>query len=202
MSRTVIGAHHIIMLYAHWAVNDPCGSGSTEIRDPKFRPLGDLYVGRKPEDEQPTRDELRAFHEHHRELLNFPVFWIDCAKAQAMAGAIEEALRRHGYTCYACAICSNHLHLVIRTHKHHAREQWDNFADAIRQRMREGFPNEISRMHPVVSNRPFSVLLFTPDEMRGRISYVERNPLKEGLPRQYWEFVAPYDGWPLHKKRK
>jgi REP element-mobilizing transposase RayT len=199
--RTVIGAHHILMLYAHWAVNDPRGSGSDQIRDPKFESLGDIHHGRKPEDEQPSRDELRAFHEAHRELLKFPLFWIDHCKRAEIACAIAEAIRTHGYTCYACAICANHIHLVIRTHKHKAREQWMNIADAIRGRLRHKFHHELAADHPIISSRPYSVLLFTPDEMRGRISYVENNPLKEGQPRQHWEFVTPYDNWPFHKKR-
>lgn len=199
--RMVIGAHHIFTLYAHWAVNDPRGSGSQEIRDPKFRSLGDIYRGRRPDDEQPSRDELRAFHDAHRDLLKHPLFWIDQCKRSAIACAIAHAIRAHGYTCYACAICGNHIHLVIRTHKHKAREQWMNIAEAIRHHLRENFPDEIGPDHPVLSARPYSVLLFTPAEMWGRIRYVEENPLKEGLPGQRWDFVVAYDNWPLHKRR-
>ena len=34
--------------------------------------------------------------------------------------------------------------------------------------------------------------LNTPDEVRGRIQYVEGNPEKAGLPRQQWSFVGSY----------
>jgi hypothetical protein len=147
-SRTVIAAHHILMLYGHWGVNDPRGSGSREIIDSKFESLGEIHHGRKPHHEQPSRDELRAFHQQHRELLNFPVFWIDQAMAQAIACAVSETINQQRYTCYACAICSNHLHLVIRTHKHKALEQWNNLSESIRQRLRLCFPNEISANIP------------------------------------------------------
>lgn len=180
-------------------MNDPRGSGSSEFVDAKFSPLGPIHLGRKPEHQQPTRAELRSFHQQHRELLNFPILWIDEAKAQAIAEAIARAIAHNGYTCYACAICSNHLHLVIRTHKHKALQQWNNFAESIRQRLRHRFPETISAHHPVISARPYSVLLFAPDEVRSRIRYVQNNPVKEGSPAQQFEFVSTYDNWPLHK---
>jgi hypothetical protein len=69
----VTAGHHIFVLYGHWGVNDPRGSGSTEFMDLKFAPLGPIHFGRKPDGAQPTREELRAFHKKHGELLNFPV---------------------------------------------------------------------------------------------------------------------------------
>jgi REP element-mobilizing transposase RayT len=195
----VIAVHLIFTLYGHWAVNDPRGSGSSDFIDLKFAPLGPIDFGRKPAREQPTRKELKEFHEQHEELLNFPILWIDDAKAQAIAEAIRDVLREHGYTCYACAICGNHIHLVIRTHKHDSVTIWNHIAERIRQRLRLRFPQEISAHHPVISARPYKVFLYTPDEVWDRIVYVEENPLKENLPAQRWDFVAPYDNFPLHK---
>ena len=199
-SRMVIAAHHILTLYGHWGVNDPRGSGSDEIIDPKFEALGPIHHGRKPNHLQPSRDELRAFHQQHRDLLNFPIFWIDDQMRQEIACAIASVIDEQRYTCYACAICSNHFHLVIRTHKHKALEQWNNLAEGVRQRVRHRFNDRISANHPVISARPYSVLLFTPDDVRGRVDYVKKNPQKEGLPLQHWDFVKQYDNWPLHKQ--
>jgi hypothetical protein len=42
------------------------------------------------------------------------------------------------------------------------------------------------------------VFLDHPDEVRRTIGYVERNPIKIGLPAQRWGFVRAYDDWPLH----
>jgi hypothetical protein len=58
--------------------------------------------------------------------------------------------------------------------------------------------------HPVWSDRPYVVYLYTPDDVFGRIDYVDDNPEKHGLPRQHWTFVKPYDGWPYprgHSRR-
>lgn len=203
--RSVIATHLILTLYGHWAVNDPRGSESVEIKDAKFAPLGPIHYGRKPQPQQPTKEEIKAFHAQHRELLNYPVFWIDEAKRDAFASAVELVIKDRRYTCYACAICSNHAHLVIRTHRDRAQVMWQHIADGIRQRLRLCFPppeDVISAQHPVISARPHNVLLYTPDEVWGRIEYVEKNPLKEGLPRQRWDFVTPYDNWPLHKMKE
>ena len=198
-TRTVIAVHLILTLYGHWAVNDPRGSGSRSFHDDKFEPLGAIHHGRKPEDEQPDRDELRAFHQQHQELLNFPVFWIDDEKRAEIAAAIEEVIKECGYTL-PCAICGNHIHLVIRTYKHRAQEMWALFAERIRQRLRLRFTNELSQHHPVISARPYNVLLFTPNQVWRRINYANDNPEKEGLPRQHMPFITPYDNWPQHKK--
>jgi hypothetical protein len=153
--RRVIAVHLILTLYGHWAVNDPRGSGSTDFIDPKFAALGPIHFGRKPNDEQPTREELREFHAEHEDLLNFPTFWIDDAMRNAIAEAICDILRAHGYTCYACAICGNHIHLIIRTHKHDAETMWTNFAEGIRIRLRLRFPRN-TRSFPPAPTRSFS----------------------------------------------
>lgn len=197
--RTVIAAHLIHTLYGHWAVNDPRGSGSTAFIDPKFAPLGPIHTGRKPRDEQPSRDNVRAFHAAHEQLLNFPLIWIDDVKAQAIADAIAEVINERGYTCYACAICSNHVHLIIRTHRDRARAMWDHIAERVRERLRLRFQDEINANHPVISARPYNVLLSTPDAVRACIDYINRNPEKEGRAAQRWAFVSPYDNFPFHR---
>jgi hypothetical protein len=200
--RRVIAVHLVLTLYGHWAVNDPRGSGSSDFIDGKFEPLGPIHFGRKPRREQPTRKELKAFHARHEELLNFPPFWIDDAKRQAIAEAIEDVIKAQGYTCYACAVCGNHVHDVVRTHRHDALTMWEHFAEGICQRLRLRFPGEIPPHHPVISARPYKVFLYTPDEVWDRIKYVEENPLKEKLAPQHWDFVTPYDNFPFHKKAK
>lgn len=201
LSRRVIAVHLVLSGYGHWAVNDPRGSGSGDFIDLKFEPLGQIHFGRKPHREQPSRPELKEFHAKHEELLNFPIFWINDEKREGIAQAICEVIDSQGYTCYACAICGNHVHLLVRTHKHDALTIWNNFAEGIRHRLRLRFPHEISPHHPVISARPYKVFLYNPEQVWERIGYVEGNPLKEKLPPQRWEFVVPYDNFPFHKRR-
>lgn len=106
------------------------------------------------------------------------------------------------YTCYACAIVSNHIHLLIRTHKHDSLTIWTHFAEGIRRRLRLRFHSQIAPGHPVISDRPYKVFLYTPPEVWQRINYIQKNPLKENLPAQRWTFVTLYDNFPFHKRQE
>ena len=44
------------------------------------------------------------------------------------------------------------------------------------------------------------MFLYTPEDVRGRIDYVQGNPRKEGLLPQDWDFVTVYDNWPHPKQ--
>jgi hypothetical protein len=87
--RPPIFGHHLIWtLYGHWLSNDPRGSGSEAVRDPKFQALGDAHFGRKAQDQQPNREEFKEFYRKAAQLLEYPPFWIDEAKRQAISDAI------------------------------------------------------------------------------------------------------------------
>ncbi len=194
----MIIAHHLIWtLYGHWLPNDLRGSGSEELRDPKFAALGEIYHGRKPATLQPTRKELREFHKQAEPLMEFPTFWIDDAKRQAIGGAIAPVVAERGYTLWACAILSNHVHMVIRRHRDDALTIWHAIAEAVRLELRQF--SDVGAKHPVLAARPYKVFLRAPDEVRGRIDYVDDNPTKEGLPSQHFDFVQSYNNWPHHK---
>jgi REP element-mobilizing transposase RayT len=196
--RPSIIAHHLLWtLYGHWLANDPRGSGSEDVRDPKLAPLGDVHLGRKPARLQPSQGELRGFYREARPMLQYAPFWLDEAKRQAVAGAIGEVVCRKLYTVWACAVLSNHVHLVVRRHRDDARTIWRMIADATRLRLREFA--DVEAEHPVWAARPYAAFLDSPERVRRCVAYVERNPLKEGLAAQQFDFVIPYDGWPFHR---
>jgi len=116
-----------------------------------------------------------------------------------MGDAFAEMIAQRKYTVWACAILSNHAHMVIRRHRDDALAMWDAIADAATLRLRSFA--DIADDHPIWAARPFKVFLRTPEEVRGRIKYVERNPEKEGLPRPQFPFVQSYNIWPFHKTR-
>jgi REP element-mobilizing transposase RayT len=192
----IIGHHLIWTLYGHWLANDRRGSGSHEFYDEKFAPLGPIYHGRKPRHLQPSRRELKEFHKQAEPLLNFPRFWVDEAKRQAITDAFAKVIAERKYTVWACAILSNHAHIVIRVHRDDALRMWHAFAEESRTRLR--LFADIGAGHPVWSSRPYKVFLRTPDEVRSRVQYVEFNPEKEGLPAKQYDFVQSYNHWPFH----
>jgi hypothetical protein len=67
---------------------------------------------------------------------------------------------------------------------------WRSFAEGARQTLR--VVADVPERHRVWGERPYSVFLYNPDEVIGRIGYVNDNPTKEGLPPQTYEFVTPY----------
>jgi hypothetical protein len=92
----------------------------------------------------------------------------------------------------------DHVHLVIRKHRDDAEQMIGNFQGMSRAWLlkRRLVPDE----HPVWTKGGWLVFLSAPEEVWPRIRYVEGNPGKEGLVRQEWPFVVPYDNWPKHKR--
>ena len=115
--------------------------------------------------------------------------------------AFADVIRRHQYTCYACAIMPDHVHLVIRKHRHMWRGN-DRTLPTASRGWRGCFVDGLPSSHPVWTKGGWDRYLDSPEAIRGRIRYVEGNPEKEGLPRQEWPFVVAYDGWPFHKRRQ
>jgi REP element-mobilizing transposase RayT len=186
--RAIEGAHLVWHGYGHWIPNDPRGSGSVQVRNPELEGLGPVHFGRKGE--QPSREELRAFYRQVNPLLEFQPFWFDGRMRQAIGEAFGRAAAAHGYTLWALAVCSNHGHAVVRTHRDRSEVVWENLAQEVRTVLRA--TADIDPRHPVWSNGPYKVFLYTPEEVIGGIDYVVKNPEKEGLPRQDWPFVKPY----------
>jgi REP element-mobilizing transposase RayT len=184
-NRIIIAHHLVLMGYGHWYPNDIRGSGSDEIRKDLLKQLGDIHPGRKPV--QPTRTELKAFHRAGEPMLEQSVLWFDEASRQAIADGFALATQEQGYSVYACAVLRNHAHLVVKRHKHPHDVMWRTFAEYARQSLASS--RSLPVQHRVWGNRPYSKFLYTPDDIRGRIQYVNDNPVKEGLPEQGWEFV-------------
>ena len=188
VQRVILASHLVFHGYGHWLSNDPRGSGSTSTRKDELNDLGDIHLGRKRV--QPPREELKAFYREAEELLDHETIWFDERMRTVVAEAMGRAAQQHGYTLWACAVCSNHGHAVARTHRDRSEIVWQNLADAARDALRE--EKLVPTNHPVWSHRKYKVFLYTRADVVGRIDYVVKNPEKEGLPRQTWDFVLPY----------
>jgi REP element-mobilizing transposase RayT len=122
----ILASHLVFTGYAHWLPNDPRGSGSEELRKDDLKDLGDILPGRQFP--QPPREEVREFHREAEPLLEHERKWFDEPMRGIIASAFAEAAKRHGYTIWACAICSNHAHAVVRTHRDASEVIWSNLA--------------------------------------------------------------------------
>lgn len=192
--NSVVIAHHLIWTaYGYWLPNDPRGSMSKTIASDVIAELGALHFGRKKI--QPSAREVRKFRDHARDVLKYPLLHFTPSDFSVIAEGLTEAIHQN-YTCYACAIMPDHVHMIIRKHKHQAEEMLDNLQHSSRLRLRA--LGVRSPDHPVWGGPGWKVFLGTPNDIRRTILYIEKNPVQWKLPRQVWPFVKPYDGWPLH----
>ena len=196
MTHPLVIAYHLVWTaYGWWLPNDPRGSGSHTIRHGPLAELGELHQGRKQV--QPTGREVRDFYAHAAELLRHPLLTFDEEERAIIAEAFGDVIQCERYTCYACAVMPDHVHILIRKHKHVAEEMAENLMKASRAKLIATGHRETS--HPTWIACPgWSVFQEHPDDVRRTIGYIERNPIKIGLPAQNWPFVQAYDNWPLH----
>ncbi|HEX3600813.1 MAG TPA: transposase [Lacipirellulaceae bacterium] len=192
----VIAYHLIWTNYGTWLPNDPRGSGSTSVYTPKVAELGDAHLGRKKV--QPRRHEVSAFYAEVDVRLRYDVLHFDSSEREVIGKSFAESILVHKYTCYACAIMPDHVHLVIRKHRDPAEVMIEKFQMESRARLVE--QGRAEEGHPVWTKGGWKVFLHSPAEVRSRVRYIENNPLKEGLPAQRWPFVTKYDNWPFHKR--
>ena len=187
-------AYHLVWVpYGWWLPNDPRGSMSHEIASDVISELGALHFGRKRF--QPASRDIRAFYERAKEVLKFPLLTFGPAESEAIARAFAEVIRAERYTCYACAIMPDHIHIVIRKHRHLAEQMIERLQEVSREAV---LALELRHFdHPVWGGPGWKVFLDSPEDIRRTVRYVQDNPIKARLPRQQVPFVVPYDGWPF-----
>ena len=195
MPNPIVIAYHLVWTaYGWWLPNDVRGSSSKFIASDLLAEIADLHYGRKRL--QPLRKELLKFFDAAHTRLKYAAVEFIPAEVAAIGDAFAETILALKYTCYACAIMPDHVHILIRKHKHTAEEMITNLQRESHLKLRE--LRFFDMQHPVWGGHGWSVFLDHPDEIRRTIGYIERNPRERRLPEQHWDFVKEYDGWPLH----
>lgn len=187
----IAGFHLIWTAYGWWLPNDPRGSSSHEIRVERIADLGERHEGRKHI--QPLSQVIYAFYEQARQVLKHPLLLFHEEDRNLIADSFGCLLAAERYTCYACAIMPDHVHVLIRKHKHRAEAMMANLQSASRAVLVTA--NRRDANHPVWGGPGWKVFLFTQEDMWRIVRYIEDNPRKAGLPDQHWDFVTPYNGW-------
>jgi REP element-mobilizing transposase RayT len=197
----VLGYHVCFGAYGFWLPNDPRGSGSTFVGAKHLRPFG-------PATGLGERSRSVARREHDRRLrleakrhLKYPAVRFTGLQAKAAGDGFGDYVRRNGVVVWACSILPEHVHLVIARHRYDIESVIEQLKGAATRRLLK------ENLHPFghlrkANGRPPSCwqrdawfpFLWTPEDVRERIRYVENNPLKEGKPPQRWPFVVPYEG--------
>lgn len=190
----MVAAYHLIWTtYGSWLPNDPRGSNSHKIHCARIAALGELHRGRKRV--QPAGQEIREFYEAARGVLQHKLHTFTVSEFSTLAEAFASTIKQQTYTCYACAIMPDHVHLVIRKHRHQAEEMIALLQENSRRNLLAVDSNRRSADHPVWGGPGWKVFLDSQQDIERTIHYVEQNPVKIGRPMQHWEFVKSYDGW-------
>jgi REP element-mobilizing transposase RayT len=187
----VAGFHLVWTAYGWWLPNDPRGSSSHEIRVEQLAALGEIHHGRKAI--QPPRHVIRDFYDVARGVLKHPLLPFQTEDFPTIADAFGRVIADERYTCYKCAIMPDHVHILIRKHKHSAEVMIENLQGRSREILMTEGRRESS--HPVWGGPGWKGFLYTQDDFLRVIEYIRRNPTKIGLPEQHWDFVKEYDGW-------
>jgi REP element-mobilizing transposase RayT len=199
----VIAAYHIIFIfsaYGFWLPNDPRGSGSTYIYS------NAIYVAGGPATK--TSERRSVAHRAHdvalrkktkRALAQKPVRFTRI-QARAIARGFAAYFTKSSIAVYACSILRDHVHFVIgRTRKNLDQLVTQLKGAAVRQMISEqchpfiDHPDHRGRL-PKCFVRGYWNVYLDPEDIAGRIRYVENNPIELGMRPQRWSFVTPYRG--------
>jgi REP element-mobilizing transposase RayT len=195
MQRPIVIAYHLIWTgYGWWLPNDPRGSNSHCIRCDVLKDLGELHHKRKRP--QPASHDLARIYDSASAVLRFPLLTFATTEVERIAAAFQNVIRDQRYTCYACAIMPDHVHILIRKHKHQAEEMTQRLQRESHIALREG--GMFDWEHPVWGGPGWKIFLDHPADIWRTIHYIEGNPPKIGWARQNWPSVTRYDGWPLY----
>jgi REP element-mobilizing transposase RayT len=157
----VIGHHIMWTLYGWWLPNDLRGSASRLIRNDLIAELGELHFGRKSI--QPAGRDIRAFYEQAAGVLKYPLLSFEHSEFPLVADAIVHAIQECNYSCYACAIMPDHVHLLIRKHRDLGEEMIEKIQALSRERLIEIGLREMD--HPTWTHGGWKVFLDHPDEI-------------------------------------
>ena len=190
----MIANHVIFGAYGFWLPNDPRGSWS------EFVGSWELFrYGRATKTSETRsiagRPHDRAVRLAAKTALKRQAVQFDEGQIRAVAMGFADYAERSAVTIVACAVLSDHVHLVLGRHRLDPEQLVIQLKGAAtRQLSREG-------IHPFASDgRPakcfargeWKVFLDTDEDVWRAVRYVEENPAKEGLPRQEWDFVTTY----------
>ena len=187
----IAGYHLIWTAYGWWLPNDPRGSTSYEIRVPAIADLGELHHGRKPI--QPAGRTIREFYEAARTRLKDALLTFSDAEIQTVGTAFTDVMRQRNYTCYACAILPDHVHLLIRKHRDQAETMIAALQDASRTALQQLGTRAAD--HPVWGGPGWKVFLETREDLQRTVAYIHKNLVQAKRTDQTWPFVQPYAGW-------
>lgn len=183
----ILGHHLIWTVYGWWLPNDPRCTSSHEIRVEPLASLGAMHYGRQHPG--PSRQQLQEFHASAQDVLAHPVLLLSDEEIAIVGKALGEVIEERGYTCYACAILPEHVHMLVRRHRDYAEVMLEAFQEESREALLDA--GRRLRVHPVWGGPGWKVFQDSPEGMVRVERYILDNLSKAGRPPQPWPFIKP-----------
>jgi REP element-mobilizing transposase RayT len=189
----IIGFHLTWTTYGHWFPNDPRGSWSDEVWQPRLASLRKLDDERKVTRPRPVPgDELQRFLDQARSSLMWNAVQLAQPEFPIVAGAFAEAASAAKLGILACAVMSTHAHIVVERNEDTYERIVNRLKGRSSQRIREyrAYPTAGRRGRIPIWTQGYWVRYIDHlEQMQCVINYVKNNPTREGLPSQDWDFV-------------
>lgn len=196
----MVEAYHVVMTcYGFWLPNDERGSGSRYVGSKSLYKFGKAtHVDSQwSVAHQPYNKALRL---EAKKNLKYPPVALNGLRARAVGRGFSSYIEKSGLVVYACAILPDHVHLVIERYRLTIEQIMIKLKAAATMQLiaesRHPFQKIVlpDGQHPKVFAREGRhVFLNDVDEIEERIHYVRENPIKAGLPEQFWSFVREYE---------
>lgn len=186
--------------YGFWLPNDERGSGSVYVGSKALLPYGPARkvdtrrsVARRPPD--PVVRRLA------KESLKYEPVLLSDDQIEAVGRGFAVALSRAGVRAHAYAILPDHTHIVTGRPSYAIEELVALLKGGASAQLRaEGLhpfqdqPLPNGRLPNMWGRGEWKLFIDHDDEPRllEKFDYIERNPLRQGRPRQFWSFVTPY----------
>jgi len=145
-------AHHLILTgYGRWLPNDPRGSHSTDIRAGKLFLLGTSTTAPGSRS-HPARKSVSTVSTPNP-CWSIPSFGLMPPNGKPSPTLSPRSLQTGAIAVTACAILTNHAHLVIRRHRDKAETISSELKVASATRLRQ--VTDVPESHPVWSSDKF-----------------------------------------------
>jgi REP element-mobilizing transposase RayT len=135
-----------------------------------------------------------------KEALKYQAVELRGIQARAVGRGIGAIVPKVGLVIHACSIMPNHVHVVVAKN----RLDGDELIACLKRAGTRGMNDE--GLHPMRNYQRangrlpspwaaggWNVMLFTPEQIRAAVRYVEENPVRAGLKRQRWAFVVSFE---------
>jgi REP element-mobilizing transposase RayT len=196
----VLASHLIMSAYGFWLPNDERGSWSEFVGAWEL-----LRFGKATKTDDRRSRAYRPFDPTLRRAakaaLKYPAVRFSGVQARAIARGFASQIERSGLAVFACSILPDHIHLVVKRHRYGVETIANQLKGAATRRLDEEDIHPLSahrtrsgRCPKAFSRGEWKVFLYCRQDILRAVSYVERNPPKEGLPRQPWWFVTAPPG--------